>query len=235
MALLAIIMSVNFTACSSDDDPVNGNENSGSEKKLTKIHLSKDMVIITYTYDEKNRLIKSIRTGKNYTWETKFTWGTDIIIAESDSRNQTYYLENNLIVDYNNWETFQYNSSKQIIATEEGGIKRNFTWNNNKLIEEQEYSDILTFNYKGQTCKGFFPLMPMLAFDFSETRIYELYFAHPNLVGLQTQQLPCDLTYFSSNTERKYTFEYTFTKDGYVESCTMKEGNYVNVITFEWE
>ena len=64
MALLAIVMCANFTACSSDDDEVIKDDDGviTNQKKLVEIKSTSDDG--EYSYDTKGRLVSVTRTEK---------------------------------------------------------------------------------------------------------------------------------------------------------------------------
>ena len=69
MALLAIVMCANFTACSSDDDEVIKDDDGviTNQKKLVEIKSTIDdgeTTLWEYSYDTKGRLVSVTRTEK---------------------------------------------------------------------------------------------------------------------------------------------------------------------------
>ena len=128
MALLATMVSINFTSCNKDEEGESGKNDDGiitNQKRLVEIGRTngKDTKNIYFTYDSKDRMIAvSVnRRGKevdNYF----YAWGNNVIMATSsndDEDESTYMLTDNLVrkKQYSNthYKTFMYNSSNQLI------------------------------------------------------------------------------------------------------------------------
>ena len=100
-----------------------------------------------------------------------------------------------------------------------------------------ENSYVYEYTYNGKTCKGWFPNIE----DESWTPLDDdyIFFAHPELIGMRTNQLPEQIfnkytdkseyydEYYKETCKYEYTdeettkFDYTLNKDGYLESCTV--------------
>lgn len=264
MALLAVVMCVNFTSCSDDDEPIKNDDGIiTNQKQLMQIKMVEDDEIITwdFTYDSKDRLT-SINHAEKYNgrtdrYITNYTWSNNVIKAEDGNSTRTYTLNNNLVksisdTDDNDWSnaTLTYNSSNQLIAvqnTYEGRISIDaYTWNNDRIVKQiytendSYYSeeDIYEYTYSGKTCKGYFPLYCPSDYD-------DIFYVHPELIGLRCSQLPDQIYNKDDDYEDIEKLTYTFDKDGYVESCTVV-GTYKNlsnnttgteatIYTFTWE
>jgi hypothetical protein len=250
MALFAVFMCVNFASCSSSDDEPKVDDESGvvtNEKKLVEIKYTnggKGFDIHEFIYDNQNRLSSSIFTEYNSGVDKfQYTWGNGVVIA----RNLTFSLDNNLIKSAKgsssfNDATFTYNSSAQIIKktnkTDYGTDNFTYTWNNGKLTEWYYDSWQAKISYGNKTCKGYFPLMANVVGE------VDMFLAHPELVGMKTNYLPskiirkCD-DYHEVTEE----LSYTFTNDGYIETCTIKskflkygvEDFGTSIYTFKWQ
>ncbi|MBR5454664.1 MAG: hypothetical protein IKV60_02595, partial [Rikenellaceae bacterium] len=86
----------------------------------------------------------------------------------------------------------------------------------------------VSLTYSGETCKkGYMPLIPYMV-DFG---CDALFMAHPEIVGMRTQQLPA--TYKTKN--GTISFAYTYDKEGYVTKIALKLGNETMSYTFTWE
>ena len=92
IALMAVLMCVNFTSCSEDDDPTEVKNENGivvSGKKLAKIVGKSEngsySETYTYSYDNKGRLVAAtvMEEEENYssTETFDFIWGEDVIKA----------------------------------------------------------------------------------------------------------------------------------------------------------
>ena len=148
MALLATFISVNFTACSSDDDdaPANNPETTGTaEKKIVKmVEKIEDYSKTTiFNYDNNEKLIKVTieKDGHTpYTSETWFTWGEDNIIANrtinyqgnsvqsafTEKYKRTFTLKDGLIKECQSYDVSVYNQTKIEDMT--------FSYNNSKNL-----------------------------------------------------------------------------------------------------
>ena len=101
MALLAVVMSVNFTSCSDDDEPVKNDDGViTNQKQLVKLKMTDEdgeSVITEYSYDSKGKLLSANRIESNYSREYNITWGANKVIESTDEDAITYTLENGLI------------------------------------------------------------------------------------------------------------------------------------------
>ena len=74
---------------------------------------------------------------------------------------------------------------------------------------------------------------------------FGLFIAHPELIGIKTKNLPNKIIGINDNGNKDiYSIDYTFTNDGYIESCTIQDDYYYNnnlsssettIVTFTWE
>ena len=265
MALAAFLMLVNFAACSSNNDVPETNEEGVviNEKKLFEMQMVEDDENITYTffYDEKDRLstikIVGIDTynDKTTTSTINYTWGNGVIIGNGAGYNETYTLNNDGLVKslessekYDNTnQTFTYNSSKQLVELyQEINDYQTYTytstynWDKNKItmIENKTEwgNEIIKINYANKTCKGYFPL--------GAVDLYcGLVYVHPELMGIRTNQLPSQIVTKWDDEEDTEEISYSYTNDGYIESCTIKETEVHNgvedietiIYTFKWQ
>lgn len=247
MALLAIMLCVNFTGCSK--------ENPTDDETLTKPKKLIGMKEIDYSgthiwefsYDSKDRLSSIIYTNdwSNHQTQqvTRFTWNSFTITAESDYETRTYTLDNNLVKTircdqhpfWSNTE-FSYNSSNQLLITEK--TTKTYTeyykyiWENEKISKITSINDYYTdITYSGKTCKGYFPFYN--SYD-------DIFYAHPELIGLRNSQLPKQI-FYKEKRDLTEEYSYTFDKDGYIEKCTIVSTDISNmqtsttVYTLKWE
>lgn len=262
MALFAVLMCVNFAACSSsgDDEPeVNEEGIVTNEKKLIEMKMNEEGEEITWTfsYDEKGRLtaIKGIEIDTEFddqgTFTRNLTWGDGIIFYKNGHDNITFTLLNGLITSAESKDgdltdaTFTYNSSKQLITFKDeqdyDTYINNYTWEGGKLTKiTDEDGDVIQLSYNNKTCKGYFPI---IAFGDDMVDDNEFFAAHPELIGMRTNQLPSKAYAKWGDEEETTEFSYTFTNDGYIESCTAKyiwedyDGTYTDIViyTFKWQ
>ena len=235
MALFAVLMCVNFAACSSgDDDPTEEKGEGGivvSGKKLTKIvgkaENSSESETYTFKYDNKGRLIEATgayeEDGYKYTDTYQFIWGDDAIKVSSES-NHTLTLRNGLVQyeEYNDGDkgTYTYNSSNRLIKFSDGEDWINTAiWDGNKLVSVSGSESEARLTY-GQSCsKGYFPFIASIM-EAGEWSV--LYMAHPEIAGMRTNQLPSSITwtytdnYYDTTESETTNFAYEFNKDGYI-------------------
>jgi len=256
MAMFAVLMCVNFAACSgSDNDEPEVDKESGvviNEKKLVEMKIDEG-IIIAFTYDDKDKLVSAkgteIYNGKSYIYTYNYIWGNNIIKHDG----LTFTLADGLIQSTDSSDdkdlsdaTFTYNSSKQLTSFKDNYNESisTFVWSNNKITkktyESEWWNENTTIEYSDKTCKGYFPLM---AWGDDMIDDNPLFLAHPELVGMRNNLLPIKIYSSSKNSECTTEISYTFTKDGYIESCTSKETEVDNdntevettIYTFKWE
>lgn len=250
LAVMAIMVSVNLSSCSKDDDPTKNDDGIViGEKKLVQMILVNEEVgyystkTYDFEYDSKDRLISITITAvpnefNNYPKRINYIWANNIIIEQDGDYTNTYNIEGDLVntikESYGNDETelvsFSYNSKKQLTALKSTYIDDGdtyteyYTWNNERLV----LCDDIEFTYSGKTCKGYIP------FDFMDIGLeyYDLFVAHPELAGVRTSQLPDKKIYDDGDIVE---YSYAFDKDGYLESYTDKYGDWIGVCKFKWE
>ena len=230
LALVTIVMSASFTSCSKENPE--GNEDFSNEKKLVKL-ASAGLVSVTFTYDEKGRMVKADEVS-NYSDSESFMWGDDAIKCE----NATIVLENGLVQRENlKWTKYVYfyNQSNRLIEYEREGStdEISFIWDGDKLVSiteiENPNSDYtsttdITITYEKSCKRGYNPyFIGSLGIGASTY----LSFGHPELWGLRTKQLPKTVT--RTRTSRYDTisettnFSYEFDKDGYISKMIIEE------------
>lgn len=246
LLLTAVLLGANLTACSSDDDETPGKNEEGvvvNQKKLTQIKKTTERDTRTWFifYDSKGKVnsmkrIDNSNSSKNY----KFTWEENTITEFYDNEtNCIYSLTGGLTTTAlrgNYGYSFAYNSFKQIErrqhhTEDDHPMFIDFTWENDKIIKftrkdysENEYKikDETEFIYSGQTCKGYFPLATILI----ENDLH-LYFAHPELIGMRTRQLPSKIIETTSYETTTMEFSYELDENGYLANC-----NYIEYRTY---
>ncbi len=250
MALLAVLVCVNFTACSGDDDSVEGGGVVAGGKKLAKLVMTYSDYSETYTfsYDSKDRLINVISTvereGERYTSDYQLIWGDDAIkISERYGEDVDYYtatLNKGLVQrmdvnsgNYNNYCIMTYNQAKRLVKGEEkDDYEVNAIWDGDKLMSISEDGYETTFVYQETQNKGYFPFYSMLM-DIIKCDV--LYMAHPELCGMRTTQLPASWTITNRNETETMNATYEFNKDGYISKMNIKTGDGVNTLVLDWE
>lgn len=250
MALIAIVLSANFASCSKEDTPEKG-ENGivVGDKKLTRLSITTD-TYVSFTYDDKGRLIKAEEVdGSDYSFTETMIWGDNAVkistkeLYEGKEYNDNYTLPivNGLVQSYNfnsSQYTAVYNQSNRLI---EWGKERDQTiiiWDGDKLVSATNnaygYVYDYTLTYEKSCKKGHYPLLSNLT-DVGNGSF--LYFAHPELLGLRTTQLPASVTYtFDNKSPETTSFSYELDKQGYISKIITKEENsepYTYTLTWE--
>ena len=249
MALLAVVMCVNLASCSDDDEEPTKNDDGviTNQKRLVEFTETDehDTYTWSFSYDSKGRLISIVQ--KDYdssSYITNITWGENTIRESEDDESITYSLTDGLArtgseTNGTNY-SFAYNSSKQLTAYQRSSSRydysdtRTLTWDNGKVTKITDEDGISEITYGNQTCKGYFPFMVTMVED-----DFKVMLAHPELVGMRTNQLPEQIfnkytdkseyydEYYKETCKYEYTdeettkFDYTLNKDGYLESCTV--------------
>lgn len=227
-----------------------------SEKKLVKMVSNEETY--TFSYDDEGRLNSATDTysyddgsySEKSKYSYKFIWGDDAVVVkyeyelESDyiyggtdtgTGTYTYSLKDGLVQSYvdddNDKGTYSYNSSNRLIKAEY--TRKDWTidavWDKDKLVSvntNDTYVAILTY---GETCKkGYFPLISNII-ELEEV----LFMAHPEIVGIRTNQLPNTYSY-EDDEEISLTYEYD--KEGYISKIKMKnEDGESETYTLTWK
>ena len=231
IAVSVITLSAAFTSCSKEDVK---NEDGVviTGKKLTEIAGSnldfKLSHTCTFSYDSKGRLIESIESEKYANKDSErdtchFIWG-DGVIKVTGAANYRLILENGLVQrhKYLRYEDdlCTYNQSNRLVEFgEDGEWLLTLLWDEDQLTwatinnGDTDY----TFTY-GQSCKkGYFPFFcSMMYMDDL------IYMAHPELIGMRTDQIPSNMT----KNDKTSSISYQFDQDGYITRCSFDGWDY---------
>ena len=250
-AILAVVMCVNFTSCGEDpfgNGGGDGNgegdiiENGGSiSKKLTKI-ITEDDGDYIFEYDNEGHLatathIYTYDNGVDFETETsvyEFVWGDDAIRVKGGYDNYTLTLSNGLVQSGDD-KTYSYNNSNRFVKGVSEYSTTTVIWNGDKMVnfEEKDNDEQYGENWEvsltyGETCKkGYMPMIPY----FINFGCEVLFMAHPEIVGMRTNQLP--ITYKTEDGTISMT--YTLDKEGYVSEMAAKLGSKSVTYTFHWQ
>lgn len=216
MAVIAICLCTNFTACSKDDDADGGGNT--AEKRLTKIAID-EYVFYVFIYDNQGRLVEA--RSDVYGSDT-YKWKDDAIDVYYDGKyNSTYNLTYGLVSNrYRPSEPSQY-QYEYYTYNIEGRLVDGLVWEGDKLISMVGWSDYeVTYTYNNTTCKsGYYPL-------FVEN---SLFMAHPEIFGMKTNQLPISCKGVPGGhiqaEEFTETYEYEFDAEGYISKIIVKTGS----------
>lgn len=214
IVLFAVLLCVNFTSCS-EDEP--GGSGTTSAKKLVAANLYDGSLVIVYSYDKQGRLIKSESEERTY----HYTWPDGAFTIERDGNGKNILPINNGLLerlDDGLYYELTYNTSKKLSTVVGGHLSASCVWDGDKLKQiDADYGDFVRsveFTYSGKTCKGYSPMHAFVCADYLFD--FDFAMALPEMVGLTTNQLVSMIKDDDSTTE----FSYTFTEDGYLESCT---------------
>lgn len=251
IALIAIIICINFVGCSLEDST----ETITSEKKITRMIVSNDdpksIYITEFNYDKNGKLI-SHREIDGITEEIKYTfkyiWSNDSIIVTEPNKNikQTYLIDNGLVQKYykndeydkyNAYHTYNYNLSNKVVRHKYSWAENDdtATWDGDKLISNSSTRDMTgllckytnsLITYEKPCKKGYFPLMYDLLYNFFDIYDKTIFIAHPEIAGIRTMQLPINYTHSCYNqydpTTNYYEYEYEFNDTGYISKIVEK-------------
>lgn len=265
MALVAILMSVNFAACSSDDDEELPGGEEGSKDKYGVITGQRKLMRMVvefnddYTtesffyYDSNEHLAKMDVDLSGNCHYSDFKWENYKIELKSSKQETPYtvYLQGGLATKgfaYDDGYSFTYDSSNRLSKLEYGRWSHNryedyyvdITWNGNKVenivFGGDEKDRTCTIEYSSQTCKGYFPLFAYYVID---NCFADIDLAHPELFGVRSNALPSKIFSQGDGWTASESFAYTFDDKGYVKTCNITanegSGDYPINYTFFWE
>jgi hypothetical protein len=259
-ALFAVLLSVNLTSCGSDDDDSNGGGNwngVAGGKKIVKIvgvsTESGNRDVETFEYDSEGRLSKVVSIWENESYSmyfsdtttTDFYWadGTIKVVENIGSYKEisTLTLENGLVQNckgrannsYTFQETYTYNDKNQLLWSEcISGVTYSATakWDGDKLLSiyfDGGNVQTVTLAYGSSCSKGYFPFVA----EMIEFRYDALYVAHPEIVGMRTNQLPSSITQKSQYENETSKLTYEFDNEGYISKVVTDD--YIYTITWQ--
>lgn len=217
-----------------------------NEKKLIKLASSDDF-FISFTYDDQERLIEAKRSDG---YKQAMTWGDDAVKLSAIERydgieyidSYTLSLSNGLVQSccFDNYQPYiaVYNQSDRLIKWGDSDSEIRISWEGDKLVSATEYDEYgyiydYTITYEKSCRKGYFPLSIIMDLEFN----FYLYFAHPELLGLRTSQLPASVTYtYDDNSSSTHIYSYEFDNDGYISKVTESSGDSIyGILTLTWE
>ncbi len=249
MALLAVVMSVNFTSCSDDDEPSKNDDGViTNQKQLVELRMTDEdgeSVITEYSYDSNGKLVSATNTeqydGSTHTSTYTVTWGANKIIESRNGEAITYTLENGLIThtsdsdggDLDNAD-FTYNANKQLIklinlheVSDDYSytITQSYTWQGEKLTkliltDTENNSQYNDENINELSYSGKTCKGYLPIMVWTVDDLHPLLEAHPELSGMRCNQLPDKVYSKDEYNEETAQYTYTFDKEGYLESCT---------------
>lgn len=237
---LAVLVCTGFVACGSDDDETT-NPNGGviGGKKITMlVHEQKDLTL-TFDYDSEGKLVMASENDR----KLEYTWSDDVIDYTINwGKLRSYVLKNNIVqkdMTNDGSDYFYYNSAGQLKKWSPDGDIVSLTWDGDKLTSVTRYDEDNTFEYKqtitynGFCNAGYNPIIVDIVCEDVLT------YAHPELFGLRSTQLPSSITTVSNvyNPETgTRNYEYEFDESGYITKIVGKvESEIVETWTITWE
>lgn len=250
MALLAVVLCVNFAACSDDDDEPNGETPSGNALKPSSLTWN-DGSWTDYSYDAQGRVSKVEEydeTGDMYN-STIIEYNDNNIVAttnDGEHRDVCTLNSNGQIVrtvctsDYNSYTCeYTYDGNGQLTGINyENGESYQLIWENGNLVRTEIDSDIITCTYTSiPSSKGFIIYGDDILIDiFSDGNNLPL-LANLGYFGKAPQNMLETLTYTNKTSDNATVINYSYElgKDGYVSKMSGTSQGVTIWGTLTWE
>ena len=272
MALMAVLMISGFTSCSKEDTPskegaeIVDNPTTGSTKKLVRLAYENEFKYetgtdITFTYDDQGLLKEAIEIcyygDEALRFEHKYTWSESSIVINTDifdeiegksTNKTTLTLKNGLVQkvasddELMDGAEYSYDSSRRLVKGKSFLGEDTYTWEDAQLKSlscvDGDYLDKYSFEYgENSTASGFCPIIPDRLTNIT------LYSAHPEIVGLKTNECPNKETFEWTSPSftilYTYTYEYEYDENGFItkitETYTDSSEVCTGVFTLVWE
>lgn len=244
MAMVAMIMSIGFVACSSSDDDENGGGSITSGKKLISINY--DAETINFVYGEDGKLDQTTYIDKyndSYSGSINYSWNGNTIIAtrKENGRTSSYTIKlqdgkiatTNTNAGFNQAVTYEGNYIKEI----NGYHSAKYTWENGNITNIDDNDIIFTY-YTDKVNKHSTIDVSALQLDRASFCLNDLIMAHPNLVGTSNKNLLKSVTwayYIGSYDDYITNYSYELDKDGYPTKITETKVSGTTVYTLTWK
>lgn len=260
MALLAVVMCVNFASCSSDDDEEenNGGSTAVSGKLLLKMTGYWSDNTLQFSYNEKRQLTSVSITPRenNFNTETRLDieWLNSKVLVKTSDRSfeeEAYLTIDKGIVtradvredggDF--WtNTLTYDKDNHLIKTNDG---ESWSWENGNVVKFTRYDNYgvkiksSTFTYYTDK-ENKHPVMDIDWVDFSYAVPSEmgdlLFLVYPKLLGTPNKNLLKSVTtvYDGGKPTQTTNFTYEFDSDGYPIKVILN-GNNNHYYTMIWD
>lgn len=222
--ILLMLTSLNFMACSDDEDV--DNSISPSERKLiTSIKTPRSFH--KATYDDKNRLL-SVDVNETNDWYDDYleiNYKTNTIVLEKGGTfnftlNSSGYIET---LTYNgNTRYYTYDDEGYLIDENIDGYHTVYEWKDGNLIRNYDEGISCEFEYNNMpNISGIYPHGESIFLGdlFMELSQNDLIWAS-NLFGKQSKNLISSSVYHEGSYVEKHDYTYRTNEDGYVISCT---------------
>lgn len=264
MGLFAVLLSFTIVSCGDDEDeqgevtPVNPDPKAKRLVQIVEVHADDgdfDTDYYNFEYDNQGRLILVTEYESDGDvddiYKVKYS-GNSIIQTEEAEYDGDFvnvitlncaegkvFLGTEEYSGFSYAHNYNYNSSNYLTEARGGLGYTTLTWSGNKLMEAYEkvdgYEDDYTFVYDGKTCNGPNPVFVLFFSNIMyESEAFPL-IANPELIGLQTNQLP-KTAYFGNDVAN---FTYEFDNDGYlktfIETENYNSDDHYKYYAFVWE
>lgn len=236
MALFAVLMCVNFAACSKEELPQY--DLTIGEKKLTRIEAKgyNDSSVWDFSYDSEGKLLEVTFTkGGKQVRKSKYVWESNAIRRVNEDNERKYTLRNGLIQGWGGQFEITYRDTgrpkqfenRTFLWNDNGGLSRVsdelYNTSGNKIYDSRSFF----YNENVKNCKGFNPMVPLELSSYAAITgdIEDLFIVHPELVGMHTTQLPVryqDIDIYSGNSYGNIS--YSLDSEGYIYSCIISDG-----------
>ncbi|MBS1438444.1 MAG: hypothetical protein HP007_11865 [Bacteroides sp.] len=229
MAVLAVVMSVNFTSCSDDDEPGSENPIGGKNKRLVQDMEQEDPNDISYYHynadgwleevtksdNESVKYSYSTKNGKTY---VKGTWEDGQIESET-------VIENDLIKTIDGIECL-YDAENRLIQC--GNAK--FTWENGNVTKVEIGGSTYLYTYDADKVNKYSIGSDPIVEHFDNYFVS----AHPYLLGQYCKNLVKSTIYKNGYNDEIDNYSYQIDGDGYVLSYKSDRWE-ENIFDYKWE
>lgn len=225
MALVAVILSVSFIACSDDEDDSNTSPTAG--KRLVSFTEDEDIAYFNYGSNGwLNQVTFTDDDPLNVSYENQtaiLTWG-----GENPELEGEYVYDNVLrSVKYrNDSKSCTYDSEGQLIKLGNNEL----VWKDGNIVSlKDEYGSTAYFTYYTDKENKHSSFVSDPVFYVEDSYFFA---AHPQLLGKMCKNL------VNTYTEGSYSYTYTYEidKDGYITKVTETDSNgYVTIYTMTWK
>ena len=223
MTMFVLLMTVCFSACSSDDD---GEPNGSPAKKISRFVDTDDT--INFAYDSAGRVISVTYSDSEGSEKITYKYEASKIVAQNNSMGmvETYILDNGLISEYIQSYGSQIADKRYYFYDAENRLRRITHDNGYGSTETQtvEWDDENIVSIEGST---------YTYSDIPATKGLNWYHNIDWALYSQGYFGKCSKNLFSSETRYEITYEYKFDlKDGYVIKASCNDGS---EYTLDWE
>ena len=242
MAIVAVIMSVNFAACSDDDDDVFQPEDNANSliKRITTDYGDGEIEIETFKYDNTGNIVEYIFSDDHCKEMRSYTYKDNTIIASIDYSDQMYpeeseqytivysVSENKIVAEEAKDYKFvhAYNQDKHLIETafSSGYSMNKLTWEKGNITSIKESNSVtFTYTYTEYKSKQFINFNNMLPTDIYDAGLLTQYYGDmpTNLVSQEF-----------SDGKLENSYQYEFDNEGKLIKVIANGGEYTVTVEY---